>query len=171
MTWTKTSDDFSDDCWSLSDAAYRLHHEGLTWSNRKLLDCRIPRDDLRRFAKRPEAVDELLACGYWTDEGDHYLIRHHAGYQRTREQVVRLQERNQRNGKAGGRPRKTPREVWEPETQSETQVGSHGAKPHGTQGDRTGQDRPGGGDPSPVPWKACVICESYDPCTCFDEED
>lgn len=25
MTWTKLSDDFSDDCWRLSDAAWRLH--------------------------------------------------------------------------------------------------------------------------------------------------
>jgi hypothetical protein len=31
MTWTKLSDDFSDDCWELSDAAVRLHMEGLVW--------------------------------------------------------------------------------------------------------------------------------------------
>ncbi len=29
MTWTKLSDDFSDDCWTLSDQAFRLHTEGL----------------------------------------------------------------------------------------------------------------------------------------------
>jgi hypothetical protein len=27
VTWTKLSDHFSDDCWALSDAAYRLHVE------------------------------------------------------------------------------------------------------------------------------------------------
>jgi hypothetical protein len=131
VAWTKTSDDFPDDCWTLSDAAYRLHHEGLTWSNRKLLDCLIPKDDLRRFAKCPDAVGELLACGYWSEEGDAYAIRHHAAYQRSREQVVALQERNQRNGKAGGRPKKPGREIWTPETQLGSQME--------TQGVRTGQ--------------------------------
>ena len=130
MTWTKTSDDFPDDCWTLSDAAYRLHHEGLTWSNRKLLDCLIPKDDLRRFAKCPDAVAELLAHGFWTDAGDQYVIRHHAGYQRSREQVIAIQERNKANGAKGGRPSKAAREVWE------TQVGSQMA----SQRDRSGQD-------------------------------
>jgi hypothetical protein len=44
MTWTKLSDDFSDDCWQLSDAAYRLHVDGLNWSNRKLLNCLLSKD-------------------------------------------------------------------------------------------------------------------------------
>ena len=39
MTWTKLSDDFGDDCWELSDAAYRLHVEGLLWSNRNSSIC------------------------------------------------------------------------------------------------------------------------------------
>jgi hypothetical protein len=42
MTWAKLSDDFTDDCWTLSDGAFRLHVEGLVWSNRKLLDLVIP---------------------------------------------------------------------------------------------------------------------------------
>ncbi|MGC7224587.1 hypothetical protein RBA13_22790, partial [Mycobacteroides abscessus subsp. massiliense] len=42
MTWTKLSDDYGDDCWRLSDAAFRTHTEGLCWSNRKLLDLVIP---------------------------------------------------------------------------------------------------------------------------------
>ena len=67
MPWTKLSDDYSDDCWELSDAAYRLHTEGLNWSNRKLLDCLIPKHDIRLFAKHPEAVPELLAIGWWAD--------------------------------------------------------------------------------------------------------
>ncbi len=50
MTWSKLSDDFPDDCWTLLDGAFRLHVEGLCWSNRKLLDCRIPNGHLRRFA-------------------------------------------------------------------------------------------------------------------------
>ena len=104
MTWTKISDDFADDRWTLSDAAFRLHVDGLTWSNRKLLDLRIPKDDLPRCSKRPEAVAELLAVGWWTDDGDAYVIRHHAIYQRTRDQVVAQQEANKAN-RAKGRAR------------------------------------------------------------------
>lgn len=138
MTWTKTSDDFPDDCWTLSDRAYRLHHEGLTWSNRKLLDCHIPKDDLRRFARNgDDGVSELLACGWWSDGGDCYVINHHAAYQRTRAEVLRQQEANARNGRKGGRPRKVPREI------AGNPVGKRSAnpvdKPQGQ--DRTGLDR------------------------------
>lgn len=145
MTWTRLSDDFSDDCWTLSDAAFRLHVEGLVWSNRKLLDCRIPKDDLRRFAKHPEAIEELLATGFWQDAGSHYLIRHHGMYQRSREQAVAIQERNQTNGAKGGRPKGSkskpkgpPRERW-----PETQMGSDMGSQMETQGDGTGRDRTG----------------------------
>ncbi len=67
MSWAKLSDDYSDDCWTLSDEAFRLHTEALVWNGRKLLDCRVPKDDLRRFAKHPEAAAELLAVGWWTE--------------------------------------------------------------------------------------------------------
>lgn len=120
MTWTKLSDDFTDDCWTLSDAAYRLHSDGLIWSNRKLLDLRIPKEDLQRF-KRYEAVQELLDVGYWSDGGTHYFIRHHAKYQRTREAVVKQQEVSQANGRKGGRPTGTPREQVSELTQNKTQ--------------------------------------------------
>jgi len=134
VSWSKLSDDFSDDCWTLSDKAFRLHVEGLCWSNRKLLDCRIPKDDLRRFAKHPEAVDELLAVGWWTDEGDYYVIRHHSQYQRTREQVLAQQAINAANGRKGGRPRK-PRELVDtpPGTESVNESPSEAR----TEGDRT----------------------------------
>jgi hypothetical protein len=119
MTWTKLSDDFTDDCWTLSDAAYRVHSDGLVWSNRKLLDCVIPKEDVYRFAKRPEAVQELLDAGYWSDLGTAYVIRHHAQYQRLREAVIRQQEANAANGAKGGRPREQVRELkTEPLTQS-----------------------------------------------------
>ncbi len=114
MTWTKISDDFPDDCETLSDRAFRLHVEGLVWSNRKLLNCEVPKEHLRRFATSPQAVDELLACGWWSEDGDVYVIRHHATYQQSREEVLARQERARKNGaKSPGRPPKPkkPRSV------------------------------------------------------------
>jgi hypothetical protein len=108
MTWVKTSDDFPEECWNLSDAAYRLHHEGLSWNNQKLLDGRISKDDVRRFAKQPDAVQELLDTGFWQDGGDAWLIVHHLEYQPTREQTVAYRAAQSANGKRGGRPRKNP---------------------------------------------------------------
>jgi hypothetical protein len=113
MTWTKLSDDFSDDCWTLSDAAFRLHTEALIWSNRKLLDCVIPKTDLVRFSPRADAAEELVAVGWWTENGQTYVIRHHASYQRSRADVVKLQQRNATNGAKGGRPKR--RETWNPD--------------------------------------------------------
>ena len=136
MTWTKLSDDYSDDCWTLSDPAWRLHAEGLIWSNRKLLDCRIPKDDLRHM-KCPEAVVELLATGWWAEAGDVYVIRHHAAYQRTREAVVKQQEVNQQNGRKGGRPAKPTRIPATRETESLTESLTESE----TERDRPGLDR------------------------------
>jgi hypothetical protein len=136
--WTKLSDDYSDDCWTLSDEAFRLHTEALIWSNRKLLDCVIPKGDVRRFAKHPEAVDELVAVGWWTRTTKTYIIRHHASYQRTKDDVVKLQERNIANGQKGGRPPKVPRETWNPDNPD----GNPNGNPKGQ--DRTGRTGPKG---------------------------
>ena len=139
MTWTKLSDDFPDDCWTLSDAAFRLHVEGLAWSNRKLLDLRLPKDNLSRWAKHPEAVDELVANGYWTDEDDHLLIRHHGCYQRTREQVQKQQEANKRN-RAKGRARPVREQA---NGIHETQQVDDLSDDSSDERDRTGQARTG----------------------------
>lgn len=142
MTWTKLSDDFGDDTWGLSDEAFRLHVEGLGWSNRKLLDCTIPLDDVRRFAKNPEALDELLAHGFWELGDGVVVIRHHCGYQQTREQVIHRQAVNEANGRRGGRPRK-PRKAAEPapETSAETHSVSDSLTHDETHGDGTGRVR------------------------------
>jgi hypothetical protein len=101
MTWTKTGDEFADECWTLSDAAYRLHHEALTWSNRKGTDGQLAKDDLRLWAKRPDAADELVNRGWWEDHGEHYQIIHHIGYQRTAAQVARQSIVNRANRAKG----------------------------------------------------------------------
>ncbi|GAA3172739.1 hypothetical protein GCM10010531_27830 [Blastococcus jejuensis] len=168
MTWTKLSDDYSDDCWTLSDAAFRLHTEALVWNNRKLLDLRIPKADLRRFAKTPEAAPELLAVGWWSDDGDAYVIRHHGTYQRTREQVLAQQTANAENGRRGGRPRK-PREISEmpsstQETQSVSESVSESKTESGTQRDRTGQGRTGSyGSGQESDWPSVVCTTSGHP--------
>lgn len=105
MTWTKLSDDFSDECWTLSDAAFRLLVEMLNYSNRKLLDCRIPKADLRRFAKNPEAADELAAGTWIADGGDVWIVTYHSLYQPSRERVIAIRDRNVKNGRKGGRPK------------------------------------------------------------------
>jgi hypothetical protein len=130
MTWTKTGDEFSDECWTLSDAAYRLHHEGLTWSNRKQTEGQLAKDDMRRWARRPEAAEELVNVGWWEDHGQHFQIIHHIGYQRTRAQVAHQSIVNAQNGRKGGRPRKPKTDSL---TDSLTETESDG--------DRTGQDR------------------------------
>jgi hypothetical protein len=99
MTWTKQGDEFADECWELSDAAYRLHNEGLIWSNRKALDGRLKKDDMVRWAKRPGAAEELVASGWWEDRGDYYQIIHHLGYQRTKEEIANQSNVNRENAK------------------------------------------------------------------------
>jgi len=139
MTWTKLSDDFGDDCYTLSDAAFRLHVEGLLWSNRKLLDLKLDKKVLKRWATNPDAAAELVDNGYWTDEGDHYAIRHHARYQRTREAVLNQQEANKRNGAKGG---KAPRERFGGDASSD-QSSSESLSESLSERDGTGRDGTG----------------------------
>lgn len=77
MTWTKLGDEFSDEARDQADAEFRTHVEALIWSNRRGLDLQVPKRDLRRFAKSPDAaqaVDGLLAKGWWKDLGDTWDI-------------------------------------------------------------------------------------------------
>lgn len=160
MTWTKLSDDFSDDCWRLSDKAFRLHVEGLIWSNRKLTDLRLDKNELRRWAKHPEVAAELVETGWWSDDGGHYLINHHGAYQRTREAVLSQQAVNKKNGKKGGRPpREQVTEIRAREANPETESLTESK----TETDGTGQDGPVKGS-GPSPQLALVAgAESWPP--------
>jgi hypothetical protein len=124
VTWTKTGDEFSDECWTLSDAAYRLHHEGLTWSNRKQTDGRLDKDDMRRWAKRPEAAEELVVVGWWEDHGGHYQIIHHIGYQRTKAQIANQSIANAKNANRRW-SKKPPKDESSDESSSDSQCDSH----------------------------------------------
>jgi hypothetical protein len=110
MPWTKLSDDYSDDLYTFSHAAFRLHTEAIIWSNRKLLDMRVPKADLRRFATDESGLPEILERGFWKAEGDAYVIVHHAGYQRKAEKVINQQAVNKENRAKAGKEARPPRE-------------------------------------------------------------
>jgi hypothetical protein len=77
MTWTKLGDEFPAEARELTDAELRTHVEALCWSSLRLLDLRIPKRDVRRFAESPaapEAVEGLTAKGWWKDLGDEWDI-------------------------------------------------------------------------------------------------
>lgn len=89
MTWTKTTDTYPRDARRarLTDAAYRLHHEGLTWVNHLETGPDIDRDDLgvlsgiRPLARAEEAVAALLAAGWWRETSDGWAVVEHYGDQ------------------------------------------------------------------------------------------
>lgn len=139
MTWTKIGDEFGDQCWKLSDAAFRLHTEALVWSNRKHLDGRLDKDEMRLWAKRPEAADTLVGLGWWEDHGDHYQIVSHLGWQRTAAQWLHQSEVN----KANQARRKTKRGKNSAKPSDESSDGSSDKPPIGNVSDKDGSsDRP-----------------------------
>lgn len=113
-----------------------MHVEGLTWSNRKLLDLRLPEAGVRRFAKHADAVAELVETGWWSEDGDEYVIRHHATYQRSREAVLRQQAANRHNGRngRGGNSREQA-----PRLEARTESVSDSVSDSRSERDRTGQ--------------------------------
>jgi len=96
MTWTKLGDEFSAEASDLTDAEHRTHVDALGWSNRRLLDLRIPKRDVRRFAESPDseqAVDGLVSKGWWTDNGDDWFIGvFHPEWQLERTVVLKRRE-------------------------------------------------------------------------------
>jgi hypothetical protein len=84
MTWSKTGESFCDDLAlaGLSDAAYRTHHEAISWIYRvEAMNLRIPQNLVRRFAGSrdyEDAIRELVSAGFWADSDDVYVIVHHA---------------------------------------------------------------------------------------------
>jgi hypothetical protein len=136
MTWTKLGDEFYDECWTLTDSAFRLHVEALVWSNKKLTDGQLAKDEMLRWARHPEAAEELVSVGWWEDCGAHYLIIHHIGYQRAREDAVKQSTANSSNAKKRWAKAKAakPQDVSSCESQCESHNESQ------CNMDRTGQD-------------------------------
>jgi hypothetical protein len=81
LSWTKFGDEYPAEARELTDAEWRTHAEALMWSNSpRLLDLRIPKKDVRRFAETssPLSIDEitagLVAKKWWRDDGDEWYI-------------------------------------------------------------------------------------------------
>jgi hypothetical protein len=93
MTWLKTGDEYPIDCArvNLSDAAYRTHHEGLTWVMARESDGFVSTRDVRRFAETADplaAITELVDVGFWQKVDGGWLIVHHMENQPTHEELV-----------------------------------------------------------------------------------
>ena len=79
----------------LSDAAWRTHVEALIWSRQRMLDGKIPKRDLPRFAYSTAtgpAVAELVAHEWWQDCGDHWLLVFGFEWQSTKKQIEQRRE-------------------------------------------------------------------------------
>lgn len=91
VTWTKLGDEFPAAARELTDAEFRTHAGALCWSSMRLLDLRIPKGEVHRFAESPGAelaVEGLVAKGWWADCGDTWDIGlHFPEWQQDRVQV------------------------------------------------------------------------------------
>jgi len=112
MTWTKLGDEFADECAraGLSDAAFRTHVEGLSWTMRRETGGFLDKIDVRKAIETPNAaaaIAELLAVGFWQQTEHGYEVRHHMEHQPEPDLLARRREmtaervRKHRRKKAG----------------------------------------------------------------------
>jgi hypothetical protein len=130
VTWGKFGVEFRGQVMQagLSDTAARTHFEGLLWLyEAESPEPRIGKHLLRTVAGSDgyeQAARELVAAGFWRDEGDAYVVDHHAEVYRQslaaqlahREQERARQRRKRRprvgpNVGANGRATQTDRQT------------------------------------------------------------
>ena len=97
MTWTKLSDDFSDDCAraGLTDAAFRTHVEGLIWAMRRENAGYLDKIAVQRGIETPNveaAISELVEAGFWEPTGNGWQIVHHMQHQPEPEVIARRRD-------------------------------------------------------------------------------
>jgi hypothetical protein len=94
----------------LSNAAFRLHVEGLCYSARTLSDGLIPAVAAKRLltSGSTKAAQELVAAGVWESISDSFLIHDYHDYQPTKAKVLELREIRAKAGRLGGRPKANP---------------------------------------------------------------
>jgi hypothetical protein len=84
VTWAKFGTEFRGQVLmaGLSDAAARTHTEALLWLYEiESQDLRIPRRLVRSFAGSADCeagIKELVSAEFWRDDGDDYVVLHHA---------------------------------------------------------------------------------------------
>lgn len=164
MTWSKYGVEFWDDLANagLSDAAARTHGEAIGWLYRiERDDLRIPKRLVPRFASSPEhatGIKELITAGFWADEGDAYVVTHHAEVvrQSIAAQVIHRETERERQR----RKRRTRAESVTPnvgtnvgETQTDRQTNKQ-ALDGGTNQQAREDGQPA--DSSPPPEPSCV---------------
>lgn len=79
MRTIRITERVAEECWRLSDAAFRTHIEGSLESARHDLVGRVDKgfEDRRFWTADPlSAIAELITAGFWQDRGDHYQIVH-----------------------------------------------------------------------------------------------
>jgi hypothetical protein len=95
MTWTKLSDTFGSEVSRLSDAAFRMHVEGLLYVMRNETGGLIPTEALGWFAGTEDpgkAVAVLLDRSFWIDRGDAYEVVHHMEHQPEPDVIAKRRE-------------------------------------------------------------------------------
>jgi hypothetical protein len=96
MAWLKLGDEYPAQTKGLSDAAYRLHTNGLSWVMKHETDGLIERADLPmiyRSRRRNAALAELVAADYWRNEDGKLLrIVHGMDSQPSPDELVRRRE-------------------------------------------------------------------------------
>jgi hypothetical protein len=130
----------------------------------------IPKEDLVRLSRQPDAAQELVGSGWWKETANAYVIRHHATYQRKKEAVLHQQQVNKANAEKGGRPPKTSREVFKPREETGSQTES--LTETETEGDRTGQAlayKGGSSSEQQIDWITGEVFPSSGCSACGDE--
>jgi uncharacterized protein YdaU (DUF1376 family) len=85
MTWPKFGVEFPDECAEaeLSSDAFRTHVEAIIYIYRvESFDCAVRKSRLRRWAASAlaeQAAAELVAKGFWRDDGPQWTVLHHRG--------------------------------------------------------------------------------------------
>lgn len=171
MTWLKLSDDFSDECAELSDAAYRSHVEALGWCMRRETGGLLTKRDIRRCLETEDpwaAVDELLEAGFWVREGESYRIVHHINHQpepdvlaRRRERAAERQRKQRRKQAGLSDPARSQRESQRDErSKSMRDPGRVGTGRAGTGGEQPGPapKRPDGKQHQEATSERCPAC-------------
>lgn len=117
MTWTKTGVEFPAQCADagLSDAAYRTHHEMITalytLDRADATDLQIAKRQLRRYvecADAETAIKDLVAAEFWRDDGEHWVLVHHADVVRASLIAQQLKRRRDRDAQRTWRDKEKP---------------------------------------------------------------